>query len=338
LLGTKTFNMKKIILFIAFAIASSSYAQSDVTFKVDMNEYSGDFTEVQLNGTFNGWCGSCNPMTDDDLDGVWEATVAIEAGDIEFKYTYDNWVGQEELTPGSECTITTDGFTNRTITVGSDTILPIVCWDACVACTGTSTSADVTFQVDMNEYVGDFTEVQLNGTFNGWCGACTPMTDDDLDGIWEVSLPVEAGTIEFKYTFDNWTGQEEFTEGDPCTSTIDGFTNRTMEVSVDSTLNVVCWGSCVACVVGIEESTWAKDLVISPNPSNGIFKIQGEFTSSVAYFINVTDIQGKVVFQSNNSGNYINQRMNLSEVENGLYIVTISSELGSVAEKIFINK
>ena len=46
---------------------------SDVTFKVDMSQYSGSqgsgYT-VNLNGTFNGWCGSCNPMTDADNDSV----------------------------------------------------------------------------------------------------------------------------------------------------------------------------------------------------------------------------------------------------------------------------
>ena len=37
----------------------------DVTFNVDSEEYTGTIgTGVYINGTFNGWCGDCNPMID----------------------------------------------------------------------------------------------------------------------------------------------------------------------------------------------------------------------------------------------------------------------------------
>ena len=41
-------------------------------------------------------------------------------------------------------------------------------------------------------------------------------------------------TYEYKFTIGNWAAQEEFTEGTSCTSTIDGYTNRTLDVSKDT--------------------------------------------------------------------------------------------------------
>ena len=41
--------------------------------------------------------------------------------------------------------------------------------------------------------------------------------------------------------------QEEFAGGESCTSTIDGFTNRSYIVTEDATLPVVCYNSCDAC-------------------------------------------------------------------------------------------
>jgi hypothetical protein len=327
--------MRKIILLIAIAISSYGYSQNDVTFKVDMNDYTGTFTEIQLNGTFNGWCGSCNPMTDDDADGVWEVTLPIDAASIEYKFTFDNWTGQETLAPGLECTLTTDAFTNRYLEISGDTILPVVCWESCVACTGMPTTADVTFKVDMDGYTGSYTTVNLNGVFNGWCGSCAEMTDDDGDNVYELTVNVSTGTIEYKFTVDGWTDQEMFTEGDPCTSTIDGFTNRTLDVTEDAVLDVVCWNSCAACVVGIEEN-WLENVLISPNPNNGTFNIKADLISRGEVMISISDIQGKIIYQSRETNNELNQNINLTDVEEGIYLLTISSQAGSITEKIFV--
>ena len=336
--------MRKVLLFIALVTASYGYAQNDVTFKVDMNDFTGDFTEIQLNGTFNDWCGSCNPMSDDDLDGVWEVTIPLEDESIEFKYTYDNWAGQETLAPGSSCTVTDGAFTNRYLEISGDTTLSVVCWDSCESCTGVPANVDVTFSVDLSAYTGSFTNVNLNGTFNNWCGECAVMTDVDMDDIYELTVSVPTlDTIEFKYTLDGWTAQEELTEGDPCTiTTIDDgetFTNRFLVLSADTVLPAVCWNACVACAaLDIEENTWLNNVVIAPNPSEGIFNINADLNASTNVLINVIDVQGKVVFESNESTAVIRQRIDLSHVENGLYLINITSQSGTISEKIFINK
>ena len=312
---------------------------SDVTFQVDMSDYTGDFTTIELNGTFNGWCGTCNPMTDLG-DGIWAVTLPLENGPIEFKYTFDNWTGQEDLAPGSACTVTIDGNTNRFLEITADTIMPVVCWESCAACTGMPSSVDVTFQVNMSEYTEPFGMVNLNGTFNDWCGSCAVMTDDDADNVYELTVNIStADTAEFKYTLDGWTVDEQLTEGSSCTITKDGFTNRYIVPTTDTILQVVCWESCDDCEgVGIKENNWMQNFLLTPNPSDGNFKIQGELVSNTNYIISVTDLQGKVIYESSHANKILNQSININNIENGLYLVNISSDLGMITKKILIFK
>ena len=124
---------KRIYLFFLLLTTFMGAKAFNVTFRVDMNGVSG-FTTPEVNGTFNGWCGNCNPMTDANADGIWEATLNLPAGSYEYKFSYDYWAGQENLTPGSACTITNFGLTNRVIDVSAATTLPALCWESCGAC------------------------------------------------------------------------------------------------------------------------------------------------------------------------------------------------------------
>jgi len=221
---------------------------ASVTFQVDMSQYAGTYTEVNLNGNFAGWCGACIPMTDPDMDDVYSVTIDLPHGMHEFKFTVDGWADQENFVGGETCTVTNGGFTNRSLDLSSDSTLGVVCWNSCDPCMmGPPDTASVTFQVDMSQYAGSYTEVNLNGNFAGWCGACIPMTDPDMDDIYTVTIDLPHGAHEFKYTVDGWTDQENFIGGEPCTITTGGFTNRLLNLSSDSTLGVVCWNSCDTC-------------------------------------------------------------------------------------------
>ncbi len=118
-----------LIVFTAHAV--------NITFQVDMNGVSG-FARPEVNGTFNNWCGSCNQMTDADNDGIWEATIDLQPGTYEYKFSADNWTSQETLLPGSSCTNTTGSFTNRTLTATGAVVLPSVCWGTCNVSSGGS--------------------------------------------------------------------------------------------------------------------------------------------------------------------------------------------------------
>lgn len=314
----------------------------NITFKVDMNNYSGSFTTPEVNGEFNGWCGSCTPMSDADGDGIWEVTVPITADSIQYKFSFDNWTGQENLLPGSPCTKTTGGFTNRFMHVTADSVLEAVCWESCQTCAGAPQSANVTFRVDVSNSGETWTNVNLNGTFNNWCGGCAVMTDADNDSIYELTVVVPADTIEFKFTMDGWTTDETLTSGDPCTITvIDGgntFINRMFVVTADTTLPVVCWEECVGCdEVSTTEYTWINDINIFPNPSYGIVQVDANLSERENVTIQVLSMHGQVVYQSEQNAQRINERIDLSSASNGMYMIRISNDQFTYSEKIVIS-
>jgi hypothetical protein len=230
---------------VAFGGEAVQVVEYAVTFQVDMQNVT-DFTTPEVNGTFNGWCGGCFQLSDPDGDNIWSGTAMIPEGIYEYKFAYDAWTGQEYLTAGSPCTVTSFEFTNRSLEVAGDVILPVVCWESCSDCASSPVNYDVTFQVDMNGVVG-FTTPEVNGTFNNWCGSCFPMTDVDGDGIWTATTSLQEGSYEFKFSHDNWMGSEQLTSGDPCTVTNGAFVNRGLTVQSDTILAPVCWASCDPC-------------------------------------------------------------------------------------------
>jgi len=269
----------------------------NVTFNVNMNEVVDVYTTPEVNGTFNGWCGGCNPLSDPDGDGIWSATIAITEGTYQFKYAYDAWAGSENLVDGAECTITDGGFVNRALEVNSDMELAPVCWGSCLDC-GAAVTYDVLFTVDMNEVAEPFTTPEVNGTFNGWCGGCAPMSDLDGDNVWELTIPLEAGTYEYKFAYDAWAGSETLLEGDPCTITAFGFTNRSLVITEDVALDTVCWASCSSCDVAV--ATHAILFKVDMSTVGAVFttpEVNGTFNGWCGGCAPMSDLDGDNVWE-----------------------------------------
>lgn len=106
-----------------------------VNFAVDMNNYTGSFTTAYVSGSFNGWSGDANPLSDSNGDGIWEASLSLQPGNYEYKFELDNWAISENFMDGDPCTITdpTGQFVNRAISVDGDAT---VCfeWETCNVC------------------------------------------------------------------------------------------------------------------------------------------------------------------------------------------------------------
>ena len=302
----------------------------NVTFQVDMQNVAG-FTTPEVNGTFNNWCGGCFTMTDVDGDNIWEGTTQLAAGTYEFKYAYDAWAGSEQLTAGDVCTVTNGGFTNRSLVIENDIVLPVVCWASCVDCGSVATPVDVTFQVDMQYALGlGFTTPEINGTFNNWCGGCAPMSDADGNNVWEITIPLTPGTYEYKFAYDNWAGQEAMVDGSTCTITTGGFTNRVITVIDAETLPAVCWESCTVCPDFVNENS--STISVYPNPSNGNIRINSNM--ALPYNIEVFDLSGRKVqdmkmFQNNTD-------INLENLAKGAYQIRVSNNYNSVRETVII--
>lgn len=301
------FNLMRYSFMLLTALFAFS-AQGQTTFNVDMTCAPEGFTDVFVTGPWCGWCANdvYNTMTDDDGDGIYTVTLdSTVTGLIEYKYAINGFDDQENLindmVDGAACAPVTDfnGYANRQIQQGS------VANDSYGTCDGTCNDApvappvDVTFQVDMSQYAGTYGSVNINGSFNGWCGPCAVMTDADADGIFDITIPLAPGNYEYKFTLDGWTAQEEFTEGDACTSTIDGFTNRTIEVTEATTVAAACYNSCDACpTVTAPERAITFQVNMSEQTTNsiGVF-IAGNFQGWTAGATAMTDADGDDIWE-----------------------------------------
>ena len=200
-------------------------ATSNVTFSVDTANYPGGLGEsdtVYLNGNFNGWCGECNPMSDDDGDGIWTVTISLADGDYEYKFTVNGWSSQEEFSEVVEgCTISDGTYTNRALTVaGEDMVLPTVYWNLCAGETPGEVY-NVTFNLDATGIEVGANGMYMGGGILGGANAVA-MSDDDGDGIWTVTIEISTDQIGGNYTFLNspndggdWDAKEDIS-GQEC--------------------------------------------------------------------------------------------------------------------------
>jgi hypothetical protein len=200
----------------------------DVTFSVDTNNYNNgegiaDTDQLYVSGSFNNWSGMGNPMSDDDGDGIWEATIAIADGDYEYKFTMNNWAVQEEFSEVVEgCTVSDGTFTNRALTVaGEDMVLPTVYWNLCPGVTPGEVY-NVTFNLDATAIEVGENGMHMGGGFLGGANA-VPMSDEDGDGIWTVTLELSTDRIGQAYTYVNspndgndYDGKKEDISGQEC--------------------------------------------------------------------------------------------------------------------------
>ena len=421
----------------------------NVTFQVDMSNVSASFTNVYVSGTVNNWSGNSNQLTDADGDGVYEGTLSLMPGSYEYKFTYDNWTGQETLDPVADatCTLTTGTFTNRYSTISNaDTTLPVVCWEECAACVGptdfavtfmvntanitvgtnglylgggvigganavqlldpdgdgiyvgtdtlngsnggnfiflnspanasdwnakenlaglscadpsnyndrilptftqdttlmfcfgtcstdtsctvTSTNPDVTFRVDMSNVSASFTNVYVSGTLNSWSGNANQLTDPDGDGVYEADISLAAGNYEFKFTYDNWVGQESLdaTLDSACTLTTGAFTNRYITIGAsDTTLPVFCWEECTSCAT---TTTGCTELFFSEYAEGSSNNKYIEIYNPTA---NAVSLSSYTVYQSGNGGSYTNTfTTNATIASGGVYMIAANQADASI--------
>lgn len=307
-------------------------AVHNVTFQVDMSNVTNNFSVPEVNGTFNNWCGNCAPMTDANGDNIWEITIPLNTGSYEYKFSYDSWTGQENLLAGSSCTTTNFGYTNRTLYANEDVILPTVCFGSCTNCQETIFPVDVTFQLDMTDFVGTYSTPEVNGTFNNWCGNCNAMTDANGDEIWETTLSLLPGTYEYKFSTDNWTNAETLLPGSSCTITNGEFTNRVINLNENAVVDTVCWQSCNACPPNISVFEISNESKVFPNPASGQF-VQIISASSPRQ-LQLIDATGQVILQKAIAGEINN--IDISTFPKGVYCIRISNATSIETQTLII--
>jgi hypothetical protein len=321
--------MKKLyFILLSFLTITATLAQNDITFSVDMSGYGGSFTTVYVSGSLNGWSGTDNPMTDIG-SGIWSVTLPLADGTYDYKFTTDNWADQENFTAGAVCTTTNGGFTNRFLDVdGSDMTLSTPGFSVCAEDSdGSNGPYDLTMSVDMSSYGGSFTTVYISGTFNGWSGDSNAMTDQG-GGIWQTTINVPEGQYEFKFTIDNWTDQESFSEGDPYTVSNGGFTNRFFHADANKS-HSYAWNQGLRLS---RDSFDIKDININayPNPSESEWYINNQ--GGVITSVEIYNIIGKNVLNVEGNRNQI--IISTADLQSGVYLAKVNTVNGSKTLKL----
>ena len=298
---------------------------SDITFSVDMSNYTAGLSEsdtVYLNGNFNGWCGECNPMSDDDGDGIWTITMPFEDGSYEYKFTINGWSSQEQFSEVVEgCTVTDGTFVNRTLTVASEnTTLPTVYWNLCAGDTP-GDGFNVTFSVNTSSLIGGVGENGMylgGGVFN--VANAHAMSDDDGDGVWEVTVNLSTDAIGGNYIFLNspsddgdW-GAKENLEGQDCADT-NNYNDRIIPAFTGDTTLLHCFGECSGDGTGecpsqgnIYNVTFSVNTANITVGENGMYAGGGILGGATAYAMSDDDGDGTwvvtVQMEEGTSGNY----------------------------------
>ena len=174
--------------------------------------------------------------------------------------------------------------------------------------------SDVTFTVDMTgeDSTGG---VYISGSLNGWSGTSNPLTDNG-DGTWSGTLSLDDGYYEYKFTVNDWTSQEAFTQGDVCTTTNFGNTNRTIVVNGPTTVDTAAWGVC-------SEST------TNPGPHDLTINVDmSSYTGSLV---------GKTVYASGEFNGWSGTSNPLTDNGDGTWSATMSLNEKMYQYKITIN-
>ncbi len=239
-----------------------------VTFQVDMTGKTVSPNGVHVAGSFQGWNPAGTPLTNMG-NGIWKTTVmGITAGTIEYKFINGNAWGSDEGVPGS-CQV--NG--NRGATVAAGTVLPLVCFAQCAACPTVTYS--VTFQVDMTGKTVSPNGVHIAGSFQGWNPAGTPLTNMG-NGIWATTVSGIAGNIEYKFINGNSWSLPSMDESAPSACAAPNSSNRSANITANTTIPLVCFGLCTACPVITYSATFSVDMTGKTVSPNGVH-IAGNF-------------------------------------------------------------
>ena len=155
------------------------------------------------------------------------------------------------------------------------------------------TITNVTFSVDMNGEIVSPDGVHIAGGFQSWDPALTELTDDDMDGVYSISIDLEAST-QFKFINGNdWAFVEDVPEA--CNFGVDG--NRMLIISgEDATLEYqVCFGSCAAC--GMSTVRFRVDMSAETVSASGVH-VAGGFQDWNPSTTELFDFDGDMVYET----------------------------------------
>ena len=202
-----------------YALCCSQAQTYNVTFQVDMNTQTSVPDTISVAGSFQeftsvgaAWQAGATQMTDDNMDGVYEVTVAMTGAPDTIQYKFINglaWGNNEGISgpcayPGSD---------NRYAAITSDTTLTY-CYNTCDASCPTIDTVNVTFRVDMSmepvvnapiTVAGNFLSSVIDSNWSDWTGGQFNLSNT-CGGFYEGTVRMLSGTYQFKFQngIDGW--------------------------------------------------------------------------------------------------------------------------------------
>jgi hypothetical protein len=328
-----------------FGGCSTCLQPTQVTFKVDMTNETVGANGVHVAGNFQGW----NPgspdheLTDGDGDNIYEVTVPIQPGSIQYKFVNGNAWGGDESVPAA-CNV----GGNRGATIAGETMELYFCFEQCSSeCVVNPDPAAITFRVNMSEAtVAPEGVFFISGaTVPAWQDGATQMTDDNADGVYECTVTI-SGPADIQYKFVNGdvsvSTNEENAGLEACgiANGIGGFNRTHVRSGEPEALSIVCFNECADCEVSVSELADVVNQVnVFPVPAQDVLSVR--FNSNVYQNITlrVVNLTGQVVLTQNagtvKPGAHTIP-MNVSNLASGVYFLEIGNETANQVVRISV--
>lgn len=308
----------------------------------------GDFQSAA--GLGGNWSPGTILLTDDNNDNVYEIDMTLPEGDYQFKFLNGNAWGTEESVP-VECQ--NPGSTNRLMSIsgaqGSDVTVGPFCYSSCDgACPALKEPVNVTFKVDMsNEFLaaeglfisGDFIEGAK------WDKDSIKMEETSISGIYAVTYSIRPGSkYVYKY-FNNGmdSGQEtgDFIAGGCGVDNGFGGSNRELDlkdVDSDITVTTFVFNSCdISLLDEIVALPYAENIKTFPNPTSNAINFDFGSNVNLAHSIEIYSLTGQKLISTLSMNNQV-IKVNIEDIQNGLYFARITNERGEISTIKFIKE
>jgi len=171
-------------------------------------------------------------------------------------------------------------------------VFSLVCF---VSVLSAQTTTNVTFSVDMNGEMVSPDGVHIAGDFQGWDATSTELTDDDMDGVYSVSVDLDA-SAQFKFINGiDWAFVEDVP--DACQVEVGGNDNRLFVFSGEdaNAEYQVCFGSCAAC--GMSTVRFRVDMSAEIVSASGVH-VAGGFQGWDPATTELHDLDGDMIYET----------------------------------------
>ena len=281
---------------------------------------------VDVAGSFNGFQGGpAYLLSDADNDGIYSITLPLQAGEFDYKARI---IRNGNFSGGWE------GGSNTIVMLQSDTSLAARCFGLPAGeCTPIPPASNITFRVDMTDETPAATiYVIANFTSPAWQGGATPMTNTG-PGIYEATLNnICPGKINYKFVngpTSVTSNEESFPDSTDrdCVEPngIGGFNRFYIRTGAEPVTLSYKFNTCEGgSSIGME-SIAASKAEVFPNPAQNIVNIR--FADAASYKVDLLDLTGRVTYTVSNARNAV--VLQRGELSNGMYIVRLTSELGT---------